>query len=118
MKKLLQLILIVFFSAYAGNLSAAPVKVFSNSFSIWGSIWGIGQPFHDSYEEGGSIPLSNGVSSPEWVGWGDEAIASSRAGFFILEHLLAQVTLGPTLVPLLSGHFNRFPLWTNLRLIQ
>lgn len=87
MKKLLTLMLIVFFSACAGNIYAqpVPVEVLSSDFSISGDIAGMDYntgPFlhyHSSYAESGSVPLANGVGYGSYYNGGS---ASSEAGFF------------------------------------
>ena len=90
MKKLLTLLLIGFFTVYAGNVFAepVPVKVFSSYFSIGGGIFGSYGMYNESsyfyvYGESGSIPLSDGVRyfppNDIWGGW---ASADSSAGYF------------------------------------
>lgn len=85
--KIIILLVTVLFSLNAGNIFAAPVPVtiLSSDFSISGYIDGqdapfIPQlPFSDSYDQSGSVPLSNGVAN------GDKqfaTVAQSSAGFF------------------------------------
>jgi hypothetical protein len=77
-----------------------PVEVLSSDYSISGKISSMvhinGGPLFpdDGYNESGSIPLSNSVHSPAWVGFWDNAGASSSAGFFDVE---ASFTAGQAL---------------------
>ena len=91
MKKLFTLLLIVFFTAYAGNLFATPVKVFRSNFSIDGYIdassgghLGEAHYYQDGYSGSDTAPLSDYTESPAGLGI---AYASSRAGFFYVESM-------------------------------
>ena len=91
MKKSFTVLLIAIFSVYAGNVFAehTQVKVRSSHFHVSGQV-AADPPCYDcprpdpssgSYDESGTVPLSNGMNVGGW----DGASAWSSAGFFFVE---------------------------------